>query len=154
MKLYKTKIGILALRDNKFYLVDDENWDSFINDDNLFDKLVRITEEKKELANPQTYLNDLQAPIQSQELWAAGVTYLKSKQERQEESKGAGGGDFYARVYEAERPELFFKGNRNRIVNPGGKVRIRKDSVWNVPEPELTLMITTSGKIVGVYNRE
>ncbi len=149
MKLYKTKIGILALRDNKFYLVDDENWDSFINDDNLFDKLVRITEEKKELANPQTYLNDLQAPIQSQELWAAGVTYLKSKQERQEESKGAGGGDFYARVYEAERPELFFKGNRNRIVNPGGKVRIRKDSVWNVPEPELTLMITTSGKIAG-----
>ena len=149
MKLYKTKSGILALRDNKFYLIDDEGWDSFINDDNLFDKLVRITEEKKELANPQTYLNDLQAPIQSQELWAAGVTYLKSKQERQEESKGAGGGDFYARVYEAERPELFFKGNRNRIVNPGGKVRLRKDSVWNVPEPELTLMITISGKIVG-----
>jgi len=149
MKLYKTKSGILALRDNKFYLIDGEDWDSFINDDNLFDKIVRITEEKKELANPQTYLNDLQAPIQSQELWAAGVTYLKSKQERQEESKGAGGGDFYARVYEAERPELFFKGNRNRIVNPGGKVRIRKDSVWNVPEPELTLMITTSGKIVG-----
>ncbi len=149
MKLYKTKSGILALRDNKLYLIADEDWDSFINDDNLFDKVVRITEEKKELANPQTYLNDLQAPIQSQELWAAGVTYLKSKQERQEESKGAGGGDFYARVYEAERPELFFKGNRNRIVNPGGKVRIRKDSVWNVPEPELTLMITTSGKIVG-----
>ena len=149
MKLYKTKSGILALRDNKLYLIADEDWDSFINDDNLFDKVVRITEEKKELANPQTYLNDLQAPIQSQELWAAGVTYLKSKQERQEESKGAGGGDFYARVYEAERPELFFKGNRNRMVNPGGKVRIRKDSVWNVPEPELTLMITTSGKIVG-----
>ena len=149
MKLYKTKSGILALRDNKFYLIDDEDWDSFINDNNLFDKIVRITEGKKELVNPQTYLNDLQAPIQSQELWAAGVTYLKSKQERQEESKGAGGGDFYARVYEAERPELFFKGNRNRIVNPGGKVRIRKDSVWSVPEPELTLMITTSGKIVG-----
>ncbi len=99
--------------------------------------------------NPEILLDDLEAPIQSQELWAAGVTYSKSKDEREEESKDAGGGDFYARVYEAERPELFFKGNRNRIVGPGGNVRIRKDSSWNVPEPELTLVISSSGKIVG-----
>ncbi|MEJ2055796.1 MAG: fumarylacetoacetate hydrolase family protein, partial [Calditrichaceae bacterium] len=67
----------------------------------------------------------------------------------QEESKKAGGGDFYQRVYEAERPELFFKANANRIVGHGEKVRIRKDSKWDVPEPELTLLITSNEKIVG-----
>ncbi len=68
---------------------------------------------------------------------------------RQEESKGAGGGDFYARVYEANRPEVFFKSTPHRIVGHNGNVRIRKDSTWDVPEPELTLVVTSSGKIVG-----
>ena len=94
-------------------------------------------------------LKEIQAPIQSQEVWASGVTYLRSKVGRQEESKNAGGSDFYARVYEAERPELFFKATPGRVAAPGGKVRIRKDSTWDVPEPELTLVITSSGKIVG-----
>ena len=85
----------------------------------------------------------------SGELWACGVTYLRSKIGRQEESKDAGGGDFYARVYEAERPEVFFKATAHRIASPGGAVRIRKDSVWDVPEPELTLVVSSSGKIVG-----
>ncbi|HEX6180257.1 MAG TPA: fumarylacetoacetate hydrolase family protein, partial [Chitinophagaceae bacterium] len=90
------------------------------------------------------------APVGSkQELWACGVTYLRSKIGRQEESKDAGGGDFYAKVYEAERPEVFFKANPHRIVGPNGKVRIRKDSNWDVPEPELTLVVTSSGRIVG-----
>ena len=93
--------------------------------------------------------NELLAPIQNQEIWASGVTYYRSRVGRQEESKESGGGDFYARVYEAERPELFFKAPAHRTVGPGGKVRIRRDSVWDVPEPELTLMITSSGKIVG-----
>jgi 2-dehydro-3-deoxy-D-arabinonate dehydratase len=74
---------------------------------------------------------------------------LRSKVGRQEESKNAGGSDFYARVYEAERPELFFKATPGRVAIPGGKVRIRKDSTWDVPEPELTLVITSTGKIVG-----
>jgi 2-dehydro-3-deoxy-D-arabinonate dehydratase len=91
----------------------------------------------------------VQAPIQSQEIWASGVTYLRSKVGRQEESKKAGGGEFYARVYEADRPELFFKAMAHRTIGPGGKVRIRKDSSWNVPEPELTLFMTSSGAIVG-----
>jgi 2-dehydro-3-deoxy-D-arabinonate dehydratase len=68
---------------------------------------------------------------------------------RQEESKDSGAADFYGRVYEAERPELFFKATAHRVVGHLGKVRIRKDSAWNVPEPELTLVITKSGKIVG-----
>jgi 2-dehydro-3-deoxy-D-arabinonate dehydratase len=95
-------------------------------------------------------LADILPPIGSkQELWACGVTYLRSKIGRQEESKTAGGGDFYARVYDAERPEVFFKSSSHRVVGPNQKVRIRKDSTWDVPEPELTLVVTSSGKIVG-----
>jgi 2-dehydro-3-deoxy-D-arabinonate dehydratase len=74
---------------------------------------------------------------------------MRSKVARMEESKAAGGGDFYDRVYAAERPELFFKSAGHRAIASGGKVRIRKDSKWNVPEPELTLVISASGKILG-----
>lgn len=89
------------------------------------------------------------APIGSQEVWAAGVTYLRSRTARMEESKDAGGGSFYDKVYAAERPELFFKGTPHRVAGPGMAVRIRKDSKWNVPEPELTLAINKDGKIFG-----
>ena len=147
MKLYKIKNGIVIEKDGDFCLLRDEDWDSFVNDDNLFDKMLKIVQS----ADPVNlhFIKEIEAPISSQEIWASGVTYLKSKVGRQEESKNAGGGDFYGRVYEAERPELFFKATHHRVVNPGAKVRIRKDSTWNVPEPELTLMITSSGKIVG-----
>lgn len=149
MKVYKTKSSIIFQRENNFYLVN-ENWDSFVNDDNLFDKLEKIAQEKDPAHNGQELIDTgLDAPIGSQELWASGVTYFRSKQGRQEESKKAGGADFYQYVYEAERPELFFKATANRVVGSGGKVRIRKDSSWNVPEPELTLLITSNEKIVG-----
>jgi 2-dehydro-3-deoxy-D-arabinonate dehydratase len=92
---------------------------------------------------------DLRAPIQGQEVWAAGVTYLRSKDARMEEAREAGGGNFYDRVYNAARPELFFKATPHRVVGPGGKVRIRGDSKWNVPEPELTLAINSAGRIFG-----
>ena len=147
MRLYKTKNGIVIEKDVSYYLIKDEEWDSFVNDDSLFDKMLKVVQQAKPVN--KDFLQEIEAPINSQEVWASGVTYLKSKVGRQEESKNAGGGDFYGRVYEAERPELFFKATRQRVVNPGGKVRIRKDSIWNVPEPELTLMITSSGKIVG-----
>jgi 2-dehydro-3-deoxy-D-arabinonate dehydratase len=91
----------------------------------------------------------LRAPIQNQEVWASGVTYLRSMTARMEESRDAGGGSFYDRVYNAERPELFFKATPPRVVGPGGKVRIRSDSKWNVPEPELTLAINSAGRIFG-----
>ncbi len=91
----------------------------------------------------------LRAPIQNQEVWAAGVTYLRSMTARMEESKDAGGGSFYDRVYAADRPELFFKSTPHRVAAPGGPVRIRRDSRWNVPEPELTLAIDTRGRILG-----
>jgi 2-dehydro-3-deoxy-D-arabinonate dehydratase len=87
------------------------------------------------------------APVDAQEVWASGVTYLRSKVARMEESEG--GGDFYDLVYEAERPELFLKATAARVVNPGAPIRIRRDSAWNVPEPELALVIAASGAIVG-----
>jgi 2-dehydro-3-deoxy-D-arabinonate dehydratase len=89
------------------------------------------------------------APLQSQEVWAAGVTYFRSMTARKEESKDTGGGTFYDRVYHADRPELFFKSTPHRVAAPGTPVRIRADSKWNVPEPELTLAINSAGKIFG-----
>src|SRR5450432_485498 len=93
---------------------------------------------------------ELLAPIVSQEVWAAGVTYYRSRDARMEESRDGAGADFYARVYEAERPELFFKSSPHRVVGPGGAVRLRADSRWNVPEPELTLAVNAAGRIFGV----
>jgi 2-dehydro-3-deoxy-D-arabinonate dehydratase len=87
--------------------------------------------------------------VQSQEVWAAGVTYYRSRTARMEESSAAGGGSFYDKVYEAARPELFFKASPHRVAASGSFVRIRSDSRWNVPEPELTLAINSAGKIFG-----
>lgn len=148
MKLYKTVHGIVAEHENTFYLLRETDWDSFVNDEELYAKMQqsiqRSTPGSKEL------ISHLLAPIGAQqELWACGVTYLRSKIGRQEESRDAGGGDFYARVYEAERPEIFFKSNPHRIAAPGAAVAIRKDSSWDVPEPELTLVVSPSGKIIG-----
>ena len=72
-----------------------------------------------------------------------------SKKGREDESKETGGSIFYTKVYEADRPELFFKATKNRISGTGEAVRIRRDSSWNVPEPELTLFATSNAKIVG-----
>lgn len=148
MKLYKTGKGIVISKGEKLYLAQNENWDGFINDDNLTEKIENLTLVLK--ARNDIDLESVQAPIgNQQELWACGVTYLRSKIGRQEESKASGGADFYAKVYEAERPEVFFKSTPHRVVGHGAFVRIRKDSTWDVPEPELTLVVTSSGKIVG-----
>jgi len=146
MKVYKTIPGIVIQKENKFYLVD-QDWDSFISDDSLFQKIGSLIPSL--MAKGNELITELLPPIGNQELWACGVTYLRSKIGRQEESKDAGGGDFYARVYEAERPEVFFKSTAHRVVGHNDFVRIRKDSTWDVPEPELTLVVTSSGKIIG-----
>src|SRR5215211_1775337 len=130
MKIYKTKTGIVIEKEKKLVALQQENWDQFINDDALFQKAEQLF-----LSLPLAHnemMNEILPPIGNQELWACGVTYLRSKIGRQEESKNTGGGDFYARVYEAERPEIFFKSTPHRVVGHGGEVRIRKDSVWNV----------------------
>jgi 2-dehydro-3-deoxy-D-arabinonate dehydratase len=150
MKLYKTLAGIVVENDAEFFLLKDENWDLYINDDNIFNKTEKIIKSSTAIKSESEILNgEVLPPVGSQELWACGVTYLRSKIGRQEESKSAGGDDFYARVYEATRPEVFFKATPHRIVGHNAKVNIRKDSTWNVPEPELTLMVTSSGKIIG-----
>ena len=87
------------------------------------------------------------APLDTQEVWASGVTYFRSKVARMEESEG--GGDFYDKVYDAARPELFFKAAAHRVRGPGEGIRIRQDSTWDVPEPELALVISSRGEIVG-----
>jgi 2-dehydro-3-deoxy-D-arabinonate dehydratase len=91
----------------------------------------------------QTFL----APIDRQEIWAAGVTYKRSKIAREEESRGAA--QFYDKVYSADRPELFMKATPERVVGPGQPVRVRADSNWSVPEPELALVVSPEMKIVG-----
>jgi 2-dehydro-3-deoxy-D-arabinonate dehydratase len=89
----------------------------------------------------------LLAPVERQEVWAAGVTYLRSKTARMEES------DFsataYDRVYDADRPEIFFKSLAEKVIAPGEPVGIRRDSTWNVPEPELALVLNSRGTVVG-----
>jgi len=99
--------------------------------------------------DPLQHPERLLPPIDHQEVWAAGVTYFRSRAARMEESKSSGGGDFYDRVYTAERPELFFKATPNRVVGHRQKVAIRTDSTWSVPEPELTLLVNPRGKIIG-----
>jgi 2-dehydro-3-deoxy-D-arabinonate dehydratase len=147
MKLYNTTNGIVIEQKEKFYLAK-EDWNNFINDDAVLQKsTAAIT-----TATPvdKSAVENLLPTIGSnQELWACGVTYYRSMVGRQEESKAAGGADFYGKVYEAERPECFFKSTPHRFVGNTGLVRIRKDSTWDVPEPELTLVVTSSGKIIG-----
>ncbi len=147
MRLYKTSSGIIIEKNEKFFLLTEIDWDLLINDDALFEKLNTLTQTLPETNVPAA--GTILPPMQGQELWACGVTYLRSKIGREEESKSAGGSDFYGRVYHAERPEVFFKATAHRVVGHGDKVNIRKDSTWDVPEPELTLMVTSSGKIVG-----
>jgi 2-dehydro-3-deoxy-D-arabinonate dehydratase len=150
MKIYRTTTGIVLEQEQVFYQSAHQDWDSYLNRDDLRAQLeaeIATLTPVGDAAwlNTQTIL----APVGKQEIWAAGVTYLRSKNARMEESKDAGGGSFYDRVYDADRPEIFFKATANRTVGPGGQVRIRKDSTWDVPEPELTLCVSSSGKIVG-----
>jgi 2-dehydro-3-deoxy-D-arabinonate dehydratase len=148
MKLYRVEEGALIQNDEGTYL-HHLDWDELLNRNDLFEYLnvVQASSDSRSVG-PESLMNAL-APLVSQEVWAAGVTYFRSRTARIEESQTAGGGDFYDRVYSAERPELFFKASPHRVSGPGEPVRIRRDSKWNVPEPELTLVITSSGKIVG-----
>lgn len=149
MKVYHTLMGILIEHEQQYYL-HKSAWDSFINNDNVYADTLELIQNLGPMQSPAFVLSEaLLPPVYSQEIWASGVTYYRSREARMEESKDAGGGDFYDRVYYAERPELFFKSPAYRAVGHGKPVRIRKDSKWDVPEPELTLVITSSGKIVG-----
>jgi 2-dehydro-3-deoxy-D-arabinonate dehydratase len=146
VKLYCTEGGCVVERDRRHYRLAGWTLDSLLAREDLPEFLSQLIAS---IVPSQFSSANLIAPIEHQEVWAAGVTYFRSRGARMEESKDAGGGDFYDRVYSAERPELFFKSTASRTVGPGGKVRIRADAHWSVPEPELTLVVSPKGRITG-----
>jgi 2-dehydro-3-deoxy-D-arabinonate dehydratase len=147
MKLYRTRAGTVIEAGGKTVLVSLDWDDVFRSADPsalLRNAVIGATVDSAALIEAGVL-----APIGRQEVWAAGVTYYRSRDARMAESQDAAGADFYARVYEAERPELFFKNSAHRVVGPGGQVRLRSDSRWNVPEPELVLAVNAAGQIFG-----
>jgi 2-dehydro-3-deoxy-D-arabinonate dehydratase len=147
MKLYRTARRIVLEHEGAFFpLHEDESWDQLINSSRIVDELRSVVAR----GGGHAHLDDeILAPIGGQEVWAAGVTYLRSRTARIEESHAAGGSAFYDAVYQADRPELFFKASPWRVCPPAAPVRIRRDARWSVPEPELVLCINAVGEIVG-----
>ena len=146
MLIYRTASGwVLEPAAGKFITIPGSAQPGLTTREDLPEFLKTIAASGTAASAP----TDILAPIESQEVWAAGVTYYRSRTARMAESEDAGGGDFYDRVYSATRPELFMKATAHRVVGTGAPVRIRRDSKWNVPEPELTLLISPGGNIVG-----
>ena len=145
MKLYRTARGAVVEDNGVFHRLTPD-WDALINHHDL-PGYLRLTTRRSQ---GERQLEDRPlAPMGTQEVWAAGVTYYRSRTARVEESQDAGGGTFYDRVYDAERPELFFKAPAWRVRGPGDAVRVRRDARWTVPEPEIALCINARGAVVG-----
>ncbi len=147
MRIYYDGQSAFLQYDGKLYSRGISSWDTLINRKKLYQFLLEDLDNWTPMTGAMTV--EVLPPIGSQEVWAAGVTYMRSKTARMEEAEQAGGGEFYDRVYDADRPELFMKATADRVVGPGGTVLIRRDSSWNVPEPELTLFISSQGTIEG-----
>jgi 2-dehydro-3-deoxy-D-arabinonate dehydratase len=145
VKLYRTSKGVFVEDGGKFFTVDTDDWDALISQPGLLARVKACCAGTAVDFDAASIL----APVVGQEVWAAGVTYYRSRSARIEESKDAGGGTFYDRVYNAARPELFMKSVGWRVVGPKGTVRLRKDATWSVPEPELTLVVNAAAEIVG-----
>lgn len=143
--LYRTPSGIRLAHEQALRDVSLSIDEVFRSSDPI--ALLRQAWEKGEASDGES--SHLLAPVGSQEVWAAGVTYYRSRTARMEESEQAGGDRFYDLVYDADRPELFFKATARRIQDPGAPVGIRSDSAWDVPEPELTLAINSEGQVFG-----
>jgi 2-dehydro-3-deoxy-D-arabinonate dehydratase len=149
LKLYRTRAGVVISEGAGYYLLGEVDWDCLINRDDLHTHLHALIALMQPSYTAAALVRaELMSPVGTQEIWAAGVTYLRSLDARVAESHDAGGADFYARVYDADRPEIFFKATPQRVARPGGPMRLRRDSTWDVPEPEFTLYITSSGRIV------
>ena len=146
MLLYRTQRGVVAATGDQFVLLA-ESWDSLIGPPGLPDRIDGLVAQGTALDafDPAEAL----VPLVSQEVWAAGVTYYRSRDARMAESEQAGGDSFYDRVYTAPRPELFFKGSARTAVGSGGRIAIRSDAGWNVPEPELVLLADATGALIG-----
>ena len=146
MLLYRTRRGVVAAAGDQFVLLA-ESWDRLVGPPGLPERLGRLVAQGAAAAalEPREAL----VPLVSQEVWAAGVTYYRSRDARMAEAEQAGGGSFYDRVYSAPRPELFFKGNARTAVGSGEEIAIRSDAGWNVPEPELVLLADADGALIG-----
>ncbi len=142
---------VVAVESGTVYVLDrarEANIGSLADLLNVADPVAAAREIIDPRFAPEPFADQfLLAPLDRQEVWAAGVTYQRSKIAREEESRGAAA--FYDKVYTAPRPELFLKATPERVVGPGRPVRVRADSRWSVPEPELALVISPAGKIVG-----
>jgi len=150
MLLFKTTRGVLVQRGQEYFCLPGADWDQLFREMHPAAAVERKLRGWEPIANGAELLKkELLPPIGQQEVWAAGVTYFRSRDARMEEAKAAGSGDFYARVYVAERPELFFKATPHRVVGHGEEVRIRKDARWNVPEPELAVAVNAAGRAFG-----
>ena len=130
------------------WFFNSEPWDVVVNRVGLHEALLADVRSGRFVQSPEP-VGRWRVPAAGQEIWAAGVTYFRSREARMEESESTGASVFYDRVYSADRPELFFKCASWRAVPHQGEVRVRRDSVWDVPEPELTLFISSSGTIEG-----
>ncbi len=159
LKLHRTAAGVVLERAGVLIPLT-ESWDALISHAALHDYLAHLDggrnpgDERTRRATGRDAwaggaLVDALAPVGSQEVWAAGVTWQRSRAARMEESRNAGGGSFYDRVYEAERPELFFKANAWRVRGPGQAIRVRRDARWSVPEPELAVCANAQGEVIG-----
>jgi 2-dehydro-3-deoxy-D-arabinonate dehydratase len=145
--LYRTREAWFVHHEEHAYPLKETSLDALIVHDDVHAHLGSTIAETP----PADHLLHvpLLAPIGNQEVWASGVTYYSSRRARIAESQDAGGGDFYDRVYTAERPELFFKAVAHKVAGPDSPVKIRRDATWSVPEPELTLAISPRGEIIG-----
>jgi 2-dehydro-3-deoxy-D-arabinonate dehydratase len=147
MLLYRTAKNFLLKLDGKFFTVHGTDFDELLNLPNLWNHLLEVSRRGPAVQPPAR--EEILAPVGTQEIWAAGVTYERSREGRREESKESWAAVFYSKVYEAERPELFFKAPGWRAIGPDAKIRVRKDARWSVPEPELVLVINADRKIIG-----
>ena len=145
--LYRTEDGLFLDHDGRYFRLPYASLDEVAAQKHLHNFLWGFVQNSEPALDFD--IAKLAAPIGNQEVWASGVTYYRSRSARIEESKDAGGGDFYDRVYSAERPELFFKAVGHKVAGPGGLVKIRSDAHWSVPEPELALFVDPHGEIVG-----
>lgn len=143
--VFRTDAGLVIQTSDRCALIPGASLDCLFTESDPASWIQSRLASAPPVEPPKTVL----APIENQEVWASGVTYLRSRDARMQESKDAGGGTFYDRVYVADRPELFFKATPSRVVAPGKPMRLRSDSRWNVPEPELALAINSHGRIFG-----
>ncbi len=147
IRLSKTTCGLRLEREDAVVALADGAWDSVFTDSDPIAFLAQCHE--RGTPTGQVEERSVLPPIGNQEVWGAGVTYYRSRDARMEESADAGGGDFYDRVYAAERPELFFKSSASRAVGHQQEIGLRPDSSWIVPEPELTVAVNSEGRIFG-----